>query len=389
MNTRIVTSIPFVSLRPMHHATNLSDYEFDPLQSTTVVLSAPAMEWAVQICQQVTSGQQWATFLQAIALRGVQDWLESGATGLRFTYDLTQPPIFGVQGEVNGFRLCIVPQGIVSDGQVTIPRSTLDDAQGFAHLYLLAAVQEEADQVTILCGLRRDRLLAQRDTLVPANEDTYAVPLAYFDTSPEEMLLYLNCLNPTQLETAAQTTPSRSPSQGVINVGRWLSDRLDTLADTVASTLTWALLPPLSVSHAMMSGHTPAEALETVLRELEPAGVVIPPMARGAYTDLQTAGVPLRLYALTWTHLEGPQPEWCLFLVLGPAPGEQLLPGTRLMVRDAATVLADSILSPNQSANHLYAQVFGTWDEAFAVSVELPNGSTVSWPPFVFQPEEG
>jgi hypothetical protein len=117
--------------------------------------------------------------------------------------------------------------------------------------------------------------------------------------------------------------------------------------------------------------------------------VVIPATARGAYTDLQAAGVPLRLYALTWVQMEGPQPEWCLFLVLGPAPGEQLAPGTRLVVRDAATVLADSTLSPGQSANHLYAQVFGTWDEAFAVSVELPNGSTVSWPPFVFQPAEG
>ncbi|TVP65888.1 MAG: DUF1822 family protein [Leptolyngbya sp. LCM1.Bin17] len=371
----------------MHPSPNLSDYEFAPLQPTTVVLSAPALDWAVQIGQRVAPGQQWATFLRAMALQGVQEWLESGATGLGLTWDSTQPPGLNGQGEVNGFRVCIVPQGTVSDGQVSIPRSTLDQAQGFAHLYLLVEVQEEADQVTILGGLRRDRLLAHRDTLVPTDGNTYVLPIAYFDTAPEEILLYLNCLDPTQLEAASQAAPS--PNQGAINVGRWLNDQLDTLADTVTRTLTWALLPPLSVSHAMMSGHSPAEALEGVLRELEPAGVVIPATARGAYTDLQTAGVPLRLYALTWTQMDGPQPEWCLFLVLGPAPGEQLVPGTRLVVRDAATVLTDSTLSPGQSANHLYAQVFGTWDEAFAVSVELPNGSTVSWPPFVFQPAEG
>lgn len=387
MNTPIVPSVPFVSLHPMHPSPNLSDYEFAPLQPTTVVLSAPALDWAVQIGQRVAPGQQWATFLRAMALQGVQEWLESGATGLGLTWDSTQPPGLNGQGEVNGFRVCIVPQGTVSDGQVSIPRSTLDQAQGFAHLYLLVEVQEEADQVTILGGLRRDRLLAHRDTLVPTDGNTYVLPIAYFDTAPEEILLYLNCLDPTQLEAASQAAPS--PNQGAINVGRWLNDQLDTLADTVTRTLTWALLPPLSVSHAMMSGHSPAEALEGVLRELEPAGVVIPATARGAYTDLQTAGVPLRLYALTWTQMDGPQPEWCLFLVLGPAPGEQLVPGTRLVVRDAATVLTDSTLSPGQSANHLYAQVFGTWDEAFAVSVELPNGSTVSWPPFVFQPAEG
>ncbi|MGP1383498.1 MAG: DUF1822 family protein [Thainema sp.] len=388
MNTRIVSSATFVSLQPMHHFTELSDYEFNPLQPTTVILPAPALEWAVRICQRVTLGQQWATFLQAVALQGVQHWLESGATGIRFIYDHSEPPGSGVQGEVNGFRLCIVPQGTLSEGQVTIPQTTLDSTQGFAHLYLLAEVQEEANQVTILCGLRRDRLLAQRETLIPNGNSTYSVPVACFDTSPEEMLLYLNCLTPTQLETSAQETPAQfSTIQESINVGRWLSDRFNTLTDTVTSTLTWALLPPLSASHAMMSAHTPAEALETVLRELEPAGIVIPAMARGAYTNLQTAGVPLRLYALTWAHLEDSQPEWCLFLVLGPAPNEQMLPGTRLMVRDAATVLAESTLSPSRSTNHLYAQVFGAWDESFTVSVELPNGATLSWPPFIFQPE--
>lgn len=373
----------------MRPSPELSDYEFDPLQPTTVVLPADAVKWAVQICQQVNLEQQWVAFLRAMALRGVQHWLEAGTTELNLTYEPTQAPGAGVQGTVNGFRLCIVSQGTLSNGQVAISQSTLDDTQSFAHLYLLVEVREEADQVTILCGLRRDRLLAQRDTLTANTDGTYTVPVTYFDISPEEMLLYLNCLNPIQLETAVQRTPVQYPVQSAINVGRWLSDRLDTLADTVTSTLTWVLLPPLSTSHAMMSGHTPAEALETVLRELEPTGVVIPAMARGAYTDLQTVGVPLRLYALTWIHLEGFQPEWCLFLVLGSTPNEQMLPGTRLVVRDTTTVLADSTLSPDLSTNHLYAQVFGTWDEAFTVSVELPNGATLSWPPFVFQPQEG
>lgn len=386
MNSPIV---PFLSLNPMRPSPELSDDEFEPLQPTTVVLSADAVNWAVQICQQVNLEQQWVAFLRAMALRGVQHWLEAGTTGLNLTYEPTQPPDFGVQGTVNSFRLCIVSQGTLSDGQVAIPQSTLDDLQSFAHLYLLVEVREEADQVTILCGLRRDRLLVQRDTLTANTDGTYTVPVTYFDISPEEMLLYLNCLNPIQLETTAQRSPAQSPVQGAINVGRWLSDRFDTLADTVTSTLTWVLLPPLSTSHAMMSGHTPGEALETVLRELEPTGVVIPATARGAYTDLQAAGIPLRLYVLTWTHMENFQPEWCLFLVLGPAPNEQMLPGTRLVVRDATTVLADHLLSPGLSTNHLYAQVFGTWDEAFTVFIELPNGATLSWPPFVFQSQEG
>lgn len=397
MNPRIITSIPFVSipfvsipslsLHPMRHSTELSDYAFEPLQPTTVVLPPAAVGWAVQICQQVPPEQQWMTFLRALALRGVQQWLEDGVSGLTLTYDPAQPPGSEVQGTVNGFRLCIVPQGTLSDGQVPLPQRTLEDVQAFAHLYLLVEVREEADQVTILGGLRRDRLLAQQDLLLQHPNGTSLIPVACFDTAPEEILLYLNCLSPAQLETVGQLPQAASPNQEAINVWRWLGDRLDTLANTVTSTLTWALLPPLAMSPALRSSHGPAETLATVLRQLEPAGVVIPPTARGAYTDLQRAGVPLRLCALTWTHLEGSQPEWCLLLVLGPTPGEQILPGTRLVVRDAETILADSTLSPGSGANHLYAQVFGTWEEAFRVSVTLPDGATLSWPPFVFHPE--
>ncbi len=400
MNPQIIASIPFVSvplvsLHPMRHSTELSDYEFEPLQPTTVALSPAAVDWAVQMGQQVAPGQQWMTFLRALALRGVQQWLEDGASGLMLTYDPTESPGLAVQGRVNGFRLCIVPQGTLSDGQVPIPKRTLEDAEAFAHLYLLVDVREETDQVTILGGLRRDRLLAQRDTLLSSDDGTYIVPVAFFDTSPEEILLYLHCLDPAQVEGIGQLPQAAPPIQEVINVGRWLdnfrgerfANHLDTLANTVTSTLTWALLPPLSLSPAMRSSHGPAGTLSAVLRQLESAGVVIPATARGAYTDLQRAGMPLRLCVLTWTHLDDAQPEWCLLFVLGPTPGEQILPGTRLVVRDAKTILADSTLSPTSGANHLYAQVFGTWDEAFKVSVALPDGSTLSWPPFVFRPE--
>jgi hypothetical protein len=287
----------------------------------------------------------------------------------------------------------VVTQGSLSDGHVPIPQSSLDDAHGFAHLYILAEVKEEANQVTVLCGLRRDRLLAHHHQaqLTATAEGTYTIPVALFDTLPDDILLYLNCLNPAQVAEASPAvgrSPLAQPEPQTINVGRWLQDQIDSLANTVTNTLTWALLPPLSISHAMMSAHSPAETLETVLRELEPAGVTIPAEARGAYTDLQPMGLPLRLYALTWTVMADPQPEWSLFLVLGPAPGEQVPPGTRLIVRDAASTLADSILTAAAHTNHLYAQVFGIWDEAFTVTIELPNGGTLNWPPFVFRPEE-
>jgi hypothetical protein len=85
---------------------------------------------------------------------------------------------------------------------------------------------------------------------------------------------------------------------------------------------------------------------------------------------------------------ENPEPEWCLFLVLGPAPGHALPDGVRLQVSDATGLLADSSLDAQSSAQYLYAQVFGTWKEAFTVAIRLPNGNTLNWPPFVFRPDD-
>ncbi|MEO1069629.1 MAG: DUF1822 family protein, partial [Cyanobacteria bacterium J06638_6] len=358
-------------------------------------LPAEAVDWAAAICQQEPDGaQQWSTFLQAMALQGLQQWVTARGNTLPVSFDRHRPPALDIICQVNDFRLCLVTQGSLSDDIVTVPQSTLDDATRFAHLYVLAEVREETDQVTILAGLRRDRLLAhqQQAGLRASADGTYTLPVRYFDTVPDDILLYLNCLNPEQLTVAASATRSALNLQplleratgDIINTGRWLRDQLDTVAETLA----WTLLPPIVPGNALSPlPVTPAEQLEAVLEDLEPEGVTIPPTARGAVTDLQPLGLPLRLYALTWTLFESQPPEWSLFFFLGPAPGQQLVPGTRLIVRDADTTLVDQTLGENRAASHLYGQVIGTWDEQFTVSVELPNGSTLNWPPFAFQPE--
>ncbi|MGB3309029.1 MAG: DUF1822 family protein [Nodosilinea sp.] len=379
----------------MSYTTESHDFEFEPLQSTTVALTAESTNRAVAICQQEADlAQQWPTFLRAMALEGLRQWIGEGANPLPLSYNSDQPPTPNRLYRVNDFRLCLVAQGSLSDEVVTIPQSTVDDGTNFAHLYILAEVREEVDQVTILAGLRRDRLLAQQQqsNLIANANGTYTLPVSYFDTTPEDVLLYLNCLNPEQLAVLAPapiaaTSLQQSLEQatgGLINAGRWLRDQLDTVAETLA----WTLLPPLAPGNAMMPlPTTPAEQLEAVLEDLAPEGVTIPPTARGAFTDLQQWGLPLRLYALTWTMFETQPPEWSLFLFLGPASGQHLTPGTRLVVSDATAILAEQTLADDGAATYLYAQVIGTWEEQFTVTVELPNGSTLNWPPFVFNPE--
>jgi hypothetical protein len=365
----------------------LMDIDFDDWQSNRVSLSPAEVDWAVQICEPILDDdQQWHTFLRAMALRGFCSWLEARAVALQARWDSTQPPDLGIDCQVNGFRLCLLAMGSLSDEVVKIPQSALEGNDP-AHLYVLIEVQEEIDQVAILGGLRQDQLRAYQQQASPAlNPDgTYTVPVRLFDSTPEQVLLYLSCLNPAMIDPVAETPRARVPNLNfsqVINVGRWLRDELDAVADS----LSWVLLPPLAAEPSLMPLRS-NEELEPILAELEPRGVQVPGQARAAYLDLQSQGFPCRLYALIWPLLGVETPEWSLFLLVVPVPGEQLPLGLRLTIQDADSVLTEQTVSAESAATRLYAQVFGTWDEAFTAAIALPNHPPLPLPPFVFNPD--
>ena len=302
--------------------------------------------------------------------------------------------------EAGGFRLCLIAEGSLSDQAVHIPRETLDNPLSFAHLFILLQVQEEADRVTILAGLRRDRLLdyQQQSGLAPNPAGCYTIPTACFDTSPDEVLLYLHCLNPDTLNpdpsaatgAIAAPTPLVHSSQAdvsmieprVINVGRWLQGQVDAVAESLA----WTLMPPLATAHGLRGMQSPVEALEDILTELE-NDLRMPDTARAACLDYPpTLGARFRLYALTWLLDEG-ELSWSLLLFLGPGEDNSLPSGIQLIVRDQQSVLAEPILTEEADSTYLYAQVIGALDEQFTVTVQLPNGTALNWPPFVFRPD--
>ncbi|HEY9900997.1 MAG TPA: DUF1822 family protein [Candidatus Sericytochromatia bacterium] len=169
-------------------------------------------------------------------------------------------------------------------------------------------------------------------------------------------------------------------TQPAVNVGRWLWNELDELAQEVS----WVLLPSLAPAAAMRS---PVEEFEAIVIQLGQAGVEIPTQARGAYRDLQLAGMPLRLYAVTWPVLSESIPEWTLLLVLGATPGTSLPPGLRLRVSDQTGVLVEQVLDTQASDSYFFTSVVGSWDEKFIVTVGLTPNIEQTLPPFSFNPE--
>ena len=408
-----------------------TELEFVPWQPTRIPLSPESLQWVVQQCEGVESGVSlaiasaphlWSVFLQTMALRGVQQWLEDYSDNWRVMVDATRLSSSGGYCQVGDFQVYVLAMGSLTQETVPIPGVVVE--RNNTHAYLLVEVHEETDEITILNSVGHAQLKDyQQQSLLTVVEGGYAVPLRYFDISPDRLLLYFTCLNPAVLlgEALAEANSGEEAGENadlvsavdlssvvlnaealMINVRQWLQGQMDS----VAQALDWVLIPPLAPANAIMTTRTPQEELEAILRSLEPNGVVIPLGARGAFVDVggddevNVGGdrplpqQPFRLYSVTWLVPNAEVSEWSLFLILMPTTGRVLRPGTRLMVQDQDAVLSDTPVESALSSSALqedvalsqfiYTQVVGTWNEQFIVTVIQPDGTMVTWPPFGF-----
>ncbi len=163
-----------------------------------------------------------------------------------------------------------------------------------------------------------------------------------------------------------------------VNVGRWLWDELDELAQQ----LSWTLLPQIMPATRMRS---PIEEFKRIASQLQQQGIEIPSSARGAYQDLLLAGFQLRLYAVTWNLLSKPDPNsWTLLLILGSPLPEDLPHTLKFRVSDKTGILVQQEANREQGVSYLFTRVVGSWDDKFLVSVSLMDGVELTLPPFEF-----
>lgn len=168
-------------------------------------------------------------------------------------------------------------------------------------------------------------------------------------------------------------------TQKAMNVGRWLWDELDELA----REFSWQLLPNLTPAIALRS---PTEEFAAIIRELHHHNLDIPPTARGAYRNLNLAGIPLRLYALTWALVSGEISEWTLLLIVGTPSGSPIPSGLKLRVSDQTGILVEEELAVNHNSSYFFTSVVGSWDEKFLATVSLGSMIEETLPPFTFNP---
>lgn len=286
----------------MHHEW----IDWDHLHPETIALSPEQIDQAVQLSQNVPEIQQWQTYLNALALFGVEEWLTGWASDLVLndadcslfqsqvqsqTHDLMNA-VCNLQ--VGQFKLCVVTVGSFTDKVIYFPRAIIDLPLFVPHFYVLTEVLEEQMQVQVsgyLCGEHLTE--RQQFNPLPVNSDnTYTIPSDWFVFDTDQLLADLRLLLPNssscvksspesslshpQPQISSHVSSSSSTPHPLINTALWLRDQLDTFAQE----LSWVLMPVFIPAMGMRNVNV------AIAQELVAQGVVAIPEEAGELTRI-------------------------------------------------------------------------------------------------------
>lgn len=381
-------------------------------------------DWsAVDVAADPEADRQWRAYLLALATTGFVSWLGDRAPDLdtseiqpltleRLRHCWRSSPHADAVAplQVGEFRVCVLAMGSLTDRVVSVPTAVFDEAEATAHFYVLVEVLEEQHQARVYGYFRHDQYNGrqpQAPTDSPAaapiqNKDFYTVPLNHFMPEANNLLLDFRALDADAIPLPKSQAPSaqasldsllnqlQSVAERSLNAAAWVHDQLDE----VAADLSWSLMPELvPVTTGLRSGaiangdFVTEDAIVDVFQDLQAAGVDMPMSVRGAYRDLHWGQAAVRLHALVWESLDSDlDPEWTLLVVVSALLNHTLPAGLTLVVRDDQDILAQRGVLGDDDDRSLYAQVMGSQDEMFWVTIDFGNGAIATLPPFAFQP---
>jgi hypothetical protein len=213
------------------------------MSSKVIWLEPEHFEGAKEISDQdLGETRQWKNYLNALALFGFEQWLRERISDIQinrdnywiFQSDSTHVLDVVYNLSLGEFKLCLIPVDNLIDGFVTLPEEVIKSPKFAAHFYVLIEVLEEEEQLNIYGFLRYDKLVKHCQSMnFDAKSDSYyQIPLSWFDTEIDNLLLYSRFLeksaiplpsvfevNNTVIENITQTP--RSMAKAIINLSQW------------------------------------------------------------------------------------------------------------------------------------------------------------------------
>lgn len=411
----------------VHH--DETDYflEFSQFSEIINLKSAHFTEAIKRSLKNHNQSRQWQRYLQFLTYFACSEWLAEREPKLKINQDelitwqtqYTDVIDNAFNLSIGKFKVCLIPNLDFSDVEVTIPRALLDLPEFNSHFYIVIGIEEELELASIRGFLRYDEISQYQPQLKPDLDWNYRLPLDWFHSDANELLLYLQCLSPAAITlpeiprdrqnilatiqselltlllqlrnsplyrvltwkqgVAVLTTPDllQIVTQPVVNVRLWLNHQLHQ----AIPELSWQVLAPFTP--LLSANQTPEQELDNILTHIQTThNIDIPPTAGRAYQEIQLECL-LRLYAVTWL-LPDDNSGWNLLLILKTiTDNNSSTSGFTLRVIDKTEILVEEELQPQQQ-DYIFTLVEGSYDDQFLVNITSANGQTQTLPPLEF-----
>jgi hypothetical protein len=403
-------------LAPLETMTDALDYDYLPLPAGSFSLSPDQVSGAMAASQPIAdSRKRWAVYLGHLALTGFEQWLGQQLEN-HIQLDRSQAQIPEPEGHgritivknllANGFRLCLIVVPGQPDEMIDIPPLAIESEleaeleSELADFYIPVTLYEDLHQVRIGEFLTKEALVKHRQASpLSLNRDgTYAVPLDWFSSDCDRLLLILNTLQP------APSSPVPKPDpQPVFNLARWFKREVNDLIED----LTWTLIPSWQIASAMRGDTISMRPMDANLRNLEDTesflpifksltqqGIHLYANSRAAYQNIQIGDHVLQLCVLAAplphsTPAEANSaPEWSLMAILKPQHERYLPDQIYLRIADAGSMLVEQGTQASKPGGSLFVRATGEANEQLTVTISQPQDGTSQMVQLIFTLDE-
>ena len=223
--------------------------DFESFSETGIELSSAQIDRAVELSDRlINSERQWRTYLNSLALFGFETWLEERDNSLTLNSDNCSVKYPSYASYIDGvfnltvgeYKICLLTNGAAIDEFISVDRALIELPEYTAHFYVLVNVVEEQAEVRIDRFISYEQIIERKQTAnLNADADwTYEIPLAWFNSQPDDLLLRLRCLEPSIITPAVTRTD---------NIQSQLESLLPQLQSETAlhKILTWSQAAPI------------------------------------------------------------------------------------------------------------------------------------------------
>lgn len=181
-------------------------FEFERLPTESIQLESIDVDCAIQLSQDLPDeSRQWQTYLNGLGLFVFKNWLEQRDDLLTVNWQdstIAKPQLanvfpFVTNLQVGEFKVCLITLDSLFERQVPLSRLVVDLPEFVPHFYVLVEVAEE-EQAGMVRGVITYQQLHNYLRIYslenPTDEVNYPIPLDWFDTEPNNVLLYFRIL---------------------------------------------------------------------------------------------------------------------------------------------------------------------------------------------------